>query len=145
VTQRGGGGEGDFSMLKLLGVVFYLLAGGVFIAGLLQLGEFGGSISFMLALASAISMAFFGAMCFVADDVRALVARIADKVAPQAEAEEGSRAGAAATPCDWCGRQVADPYKPCSSLDAEKLRSVAPQIQAQRCREEIAKRLGSEA
>jgi hypothetical protein len=142
VTQEGSGDEGDFSMLKVLGVVFYLLAGGVMTAGLLQLGDSGVSISFILALASAISMAFFGAMCFVADDIRALVVRIADKIAPQAKAQDVASVASAATPCDWCGRRVADPYKPCSSLDAGKLRSVAPQIEAQRCQEEIAKRVG---
>ena len=131
----GGAGEGDMSMLKILGMIFYLLAGLALFAGVLQLADTGGPVLFMFALASAVSIAFFGAMCFVADDVRALVHRIAEKVAPEAVPAPAANA------CDWCGRRVAPPYKPCSSTAPEKLPEIAGRIESQRCREEIEARL----
>jgi hypothetical protein len=126
-------------MLKFLGVVFYGLSALVFVVGLAQIYEPGAQFTFMFASASAISMAFFGAMCFAADDIRLLLTRLADELAPEPKAPTP----AAITACDWCGRSVADPYIPCSSMTPEKLAEIAPQIQSQRCRDEIEAKLAS--
>jgi hypothetical protein len=65
-------------MLGLLGVIYYLLAIGAIYIGVSQHNGFLGGFSLLAALATALSCAFFGAMCFAADDIRTLLRRIAD-------------------------------------------------------------------
>jgi len=65
-------------MLGLLGGIYYLLAVGALYLGVSQQSGFLGQFNLVAALAAALSCAFFGAMCFAADDIRTLLRRIAD-------------------------------------------------------------------
>jgi len=72
-------------MLRLLGFVYYALAALALLAGVLWMNEIGGAWMLAFCIASALSSAFFGAMCFVADDIRSLLVRLADRLAPLPE------------------------------------------------------------
>lgn len=62
-------------MLRALGGIFYGLAGFSVLAALILLSESGPLA--MVAIASAVSSAFFGAMCFAAEEALTLLRRIA--------------------------------------------------------------------
>jgi hypothetical protein len=67
-------------VLGLLGVIYYLLAIGAVYLGVSQHHGFGGGITLVATLAAGVSFAFFGAMCFAANDIRTLLRRIADNL-----------------------------------------------------------------
>ena len=73
-------------MLRFLGIIYYLIC--VIALGLalltMQRNQFGSGVSAMMMFMVALSSAFFGAISLVADDMRTLLFRLADRLAPVA-------------------------------------------------------------
>jgi hypothetical protein len=95
----------ETEMLKLLGVIYYILAAVLLLVFLLaaaqasRAGSYGGASVFSIYGAGVYFMAsiwcaFFGAMCLVADDVRGLLTRIADQSGPSSPADRAVKASA---------------------------------------------------
>jgi hypothetical protein len=76
-------------MLKILGVVYYVLGGLAVVVALSnsQRGGMSGDLALLIGFTAGLFFAFFGAMCFAADDIRALLKRLVDLQAPPAPVE----------------------------------------------------------
>lgn len=124
-------------MLRFLGPVYYILAALCVILALTQGNRYDGGWTLWFGLASALSLSFFGAICFAADDIRSLLVRIADGHTPNDERIATPEEGAGRDRiCTFCNREVPK-GSPCSTIDAETLRQRAPLISNGICRAEL--------